>query len=145
MAQSPISAFLELYDASNKSVRLSAPWEAFAVAAKLDVTQLFSAIVLALQERDVSIIQILLASNHPATVRATIENAMKPGGWRDRKAIGQMLGFLPAPKGQTIDNPIFSPSQESKKDKMVEPDEIDLDEVFPSLAKTQKLLSFDND
>jgi hypothetical protein len=139
-----VSAFLELYDASSKSVRQFAPWEAVAVAAKLDVTELFGAIVLALHQHHVSIIQSMLASNHPATVRATIENAMKPGGWRDRKAIHQMLGVLPVPKGQTIDNPIFSPSQESTKDKWVEPDEVDMDEVFPSLAKTQKLLSFDD-
>ena len=45
---------------------------------------------------------MLMALNHVAIVRASVKEAKKPGGFRDREALLKANGVLPIPKTQSV-------------------------------------------
>jgi hypothetical protein len=53
-------------------------------------------------KRSYDIARIVAAISHPKIVDATIEAAQRPQGFMDRQMLHQHAGFLPLPKGQTI-------------------------------------------
>jgi hypothetical protein len=50
----------------------------------------------------VDISKLIAAVHHPEIVEATIQAAKGPFGMPDRKMLHDHMGFLPLPKGQTI-------------------------------------------
>jgi len=134
-----IVAFLKEYCRAHEKDRAIVPWEAFALKAGVDIRQLLGAITLTLLEHGVNIVKVIAITHHPDVVRARIKNALKPGGVRDRNAIDKMLGLLPASTGDTIFN---FPGAWSRDDVVeIEPNDIDLNDLFPDLAETQKMLA----
>ena len=138
-----IAAFLKKYDSIPAGDRERVPWEAVALAAKLDMHQLTGAILFALQAASVNTVKIIAYSNHPAVMQKTIEYAKLPSGDRDRTIVHRGLGFLPDPKG-----PVFIGKAEfgaSGSKGTAEPaptfsGDDDLDQIFPPADAMQEML-----
>ena len=133
-----VQEFLKVYDESTESDRRLIPLEAFCLLADVDSSQLLGAAIVALMQQNANIVKIIAVTSHPATMRARVRNALKPGGYKDRNAIDTALRFLPQPKGSTtlIQVPGGAIVQES-----MNPDDVDTDDLFPNLSETQKLLT----
>ena len=133
-----IQEFLEVYD-EWKQLHDYVPLEAFALAADVDFSQLLGAAIFALQNQFANIVKVIAITSHPATVRARIKNALKPGGVKDRNALDTALRFLPQPKGTTT---IIMPGGGTVvQDSGMNPDDVDTQDLFPDLAQTQKMLT----
>jgi hypothetical protein len=78
-------------------------------------------------------------ANHPAVVQTTIKQALKPRGDRDRKMVHDAVGFLPTPKGSTI-NLNFPPSGAGRAEQQDEPDATppEINELFPMITEKQQ-------
>ena len=141
-----IAAFLQKYDSIPVGDRERLPWEAIALAAKLDLRQLAGAMMFALNEASVSTVKIIALSSHPAVMQKTIDYAMLPGGDRDRTIVHRALGFLPDPKGPTfIGKAVFGASGEQRqeqnsKEANFDSEEDDLDDLFPPATAMQEKL-----
>lgn len=139
-----ISTFLKKYDSLPIGDRERLPWEAIAIAAKLDLRQLAGAMMFALNEASVSTVKIIALSSHPKVMQKTIDYAMLPGGDRDRTIVHRALGFLPDPKGPTfIGKAVFGPSgerQEQENRGTTFDGEDDLDDLFPPATAMQEKL-----
>ena len=98
---SSIVAFLKEYDRVHEKDRTNLPWEAFAVKAGVDIPHLLGAIYLALHQHTANMVKFIAFTHHPAVMKASIENALRPSGIRDRNALHKMHGFLPIRKGDT--------------------------------------------
>jgi hypothetical protein len=136
-----IAKFLERYDRISPAFQKLLPWEAVAQLAEIECRQLLGAIVLALREHSATEVKIAALTAHPTVTQATIKSAQLLGndGVRDRQMIHQALGFLAVPKGQTIN--LNFPEPEADASREIDPDDIDMNELFPDLTETQKLLS----
>lgn len=132
-----VQGFLEAYDKATNSDREIVPLEAFALAADVDPVQLLGAAILALQNQCANIVKVIAITSHPATMRARVQNALMPGGYRDRNALDTALRFLPQPKGATT---IIMPGAGAVVQN-IEPGDVDTESLFPDLAETQKLLT----
>jgi len=138
-----IAAFLKKYDSIPAGDRERVPWEAVAIAAKLDLHQLAGAMLFALQAASVQTVKIIALSSHPAVMQKTIEYAKMPSGDKDRMIVHRGLGFLPDPKGPVfIGKAEFGPSG-SKQAEEPAPTfggDDDLDQIFPPAAAMQEML-----
>lgn len=140
-----IATFLKKYDSLPLGDRSHLPWEAVAVAAKLDVRTLCGAIMNAIVLSAGNTSKILALTSHPKLMEATIKYGQLPSGEKDRRALDLMVGALPSPKGPTfIGKAVFgaSGSKETEKgdpaDYFGEDD--DLDQLFPSASAMQEKL-----
>ncbi len=139
-----IIAFLKRYDAGTDEDREIIPWEAWAVKAKLDISKLLGAILFALRQQSVQIVKILAISNHPATVRAQIEQAKRPEGFKDRNALNVALGFAPSAKGPANIGNSFAAGiveEEPEETDTNMPGDVDVEDLFPDISQTQRLLN----
>src|SRR5215831_14263951 len=82
-----IGEFLGKYDAAGVRDRRIVPFEAFAIQAGVDIRQLLGAIILALRDHSATEVKITALTSHAAVTKATVENALKPSGYRDRQMI----------------------------------------------------------
>lgn len=140
-----IAAFLKKYDSIPAGDRKNLPWEAIALAAKIDIQRLTGAILFALQAASVNIVKVIALSSHPTIMRRTVEFAQLPSGEKDRSMMHQALGFLPSPKGPTfIGKAVFGPSAGKEKDESVDAEifdgDDDIDELFPAPSAMQEKL-----
>jgi hypothetical protein len=141
-----ISAFLKKYDAIPAGDRERLPWEAIALAAKIEMNQLLGSIMFAIQALSVNMVKIIALTSHPLITQARIKYAQLPSGDRDRTAIDTALGFLPSPKGPTfIGKAVFgSQSTTSNSENAEAPatfgEDDDLDDLFPSCSTMQEKL-----
>ncbi len=141
-----IAAFLNKYDAIPAGDRPYLPWEAIAIAAKLDVRTLSGAIMNAIIQSCANTSRVLAFTSHPKMMRATIRYGQKPSGEKDRRALDLMVGALASPKGPTFINKAVFASSNVKDDEETEQQAIfdrdsDLDELFPSAAAMQEKLT----
>ena len=97
---STIVRFLKTYDAADKRDQAIVPIDAFALQAGVDIRKLLGASILALRQYSATEVKIRAITAHPEIARATIQNALKPNGCRDRLTIHKALGLL-GPPGQT--------------------------------------------
>jgi hypothetical protein len=133
--------FVARHDAIPARDRISAPWEAIALAANVDVTHLLGAAILAIQAHSASAVKIIALSNHPLMMRKRLQFGAMIGGRHDRDAVDTGLGFLPQAKGSTfIINPGVRPKDEDEDEPEDDAREGDLDHLFPSVAKIQNKL-----
>jgi hypothetical protein len=135
-----VQEFLEHYNAMPPSYQKIVPWEAVALSAGIGVRQLLGAIILALREHSNAGVKIAALSAHTQITKVTVANALQPGeeGFRDRQMVHQALGFLAPPKGQTINFNLDLPKPEGPRE--IDPEDIDMNEMFPDLMDTQKLI-----
>lgn len=133
--------WLKVYDAAEAWERRHMPWEGWALAAHVEPERLLADIMIALREASVSAVKILAITNHPDVMKARIKGAKRPEGYRDRNALDIMLGALPQPKGPTFIGKFYQASgQAAEEPSGVDPADVDMNDLFPSLGQTQKLL-----
>ena len=97
-----ISSFLKVYDKIPVGARTKVPWEAIAIAAKVNPKHLLGAIQLAVQTHCWNRSRFIAISNHPDVMDKRVEYAKMAGGERDRTQLDISLGFLQSPKGPTF-------------------------------------------
>ena len=139
-----ITAFLKRYDAIPEGDRQRLPWEAIAVAAKIDVRTLSGAILNAITVHAGNLSRLLALTGHPKLMKARIKWGQLPGGDKDRMAVDMMVGALPSPKGPTfIGKAVFGGNAKEKDDgddAEIFDAEGDLEELFPSPTAMQEKL-----
>jgi|SRR5215475_2791939 len=136
-----IARFIERYDQLNRHFKTLVPWEAVAQLAEVNVRELLGAIIVALRERSTIDVKIAALTSHGAVTQATVSAALLPDGYRDRLMIHQALGFLSPPKGQTINLNLPGPSTEQvNSNREVAAEDIDMNDLFPDLTTTQRLI-----
>jgi hypothetical protein len=135
-----IVAFLKQYDGVSEVDRKRLPIEAYAIAAKLDLTRLLGAIMLALREQSANKVKMIALTAHPHVTRASVKYALKENGVRDRQMVHQALGFLAPPQGQTINVNLPGFPGPEDGEKLIRAEDIDMNEVFPDLITTQRKL-----
>lgn len=136
-----IVAWLKTYDAAESWERRHMPWEGWALVAGVEPNRLLADVMQALRESSVSAVKVLAITHHPEVMKARIRAAKRPEGVRDRDALDRGLGFLPQPKGPTfIGNVYQSGGAHVESEPSVDPGDVDMDDLFPSLGVTQKLL-----
>ena len=136
-----IVSFLERYYNYTEKEREAVPLEAFALSFEMDPEALLGVILVALREYSVAVVRVLAITSHPDVVAKRIEYAMLPDGEKDRKALDQAMGLLPAPRGPTIITRVSVNSgdrKELEEGEKEEPEEADIDFLFPTLSETQK-------
>ena len=94
--------FLYAYDTANFDDQRNFRLEDLCTLAEISPDEFLAAIIPALWRRNVDIGKLIAAINHPKIVEATIKTAQTPHGVQDRKMLHDHMGFLPLPKGQTI-------------------------------------------
>jgi len=134
-----IVQWLKAYDAAEDWERRHMPWEGWALVARVDPARLMSDIIFALREGSVNLVKVLAITHHPDVMRARIKQAKRPEGERDRHALDTMLGALPQPKGPTFIGKFYQ-AQGAPEDGGVDPKDVDVNDLFPALGGTQKLL-----
>lgn len=148
-----ITKFLKVYDSGNVHDKVIVPWEAWAIKARLDISALLGSILIALRQQSVNVIKVLSITAHPETIRARIKSAKTPKGVKDRDALDTALGFLPAQKGTTFIGKYFAGTQGADPEEPgpaaptpspARPDEIDVDDLFPDVESTQRMLGNGN-
>jgi len=135
-----ITQFLQAYDAATVQDREILPWEAFCLMAKVEPKRFLGAALVAMREHSVAAVKAIAFSAHPRTMQARVDQAMLPGGVRDRNALDTALRFLPAPKGPTL---IAMPGSTITAAELHDDGEEapgDPDFLFPDLSETQKLI-----
>jgi hypothetical protein len=140
-----IAAFLKKYNAIPEGDRRNVPWEAVAIAAKLDVRTLSGAIMNAIALSSGNTSRLLALTAHPKMMRARILYGQLPGGDKDRTALDMMVGALPSPKGPTfIGKAVFAGGGGKTAEGTEESDtfdgEDDMDDLFPQPAAMQEKL-----
>ncbi len=139
-------AFLRQYDAGTDQDRELVPWEAWAIKAKLDIPKLLGSIVFAMRQQSVNMVKVLAISSHPEIVKAQIKEAKKPGGFKDRREMNVSMGFAPQTKGATFIGKWIAGNEHDDPEPPKEiqmPGEVNVEEVFPDIGLTQKLLTGD--
>jgi hypothetical protein len=134
-----VEKFLDVWDQTTPMDREVVPLEAFALKADIDFVSFLGECIFALQNQFANIVKIIAVTSHPKVMQATIDNALKPRGYQDRKMIHQAMRFLPQNKGATnVFN--FGPGGAAASGG-VNPEDVETEEVFPDLSETQKLLT----
>ncbi len=133
-----IQAFLKTYDEASITDKKILPFEAFALMADVEIPQLLGATILAVANQSASIVKIMLPTHHPDVVAAGIKQALKPGGYRDRNSINTAMKLLPVKAGTTI--MIGDQGRLSVESEVVDPNDVDTEDLFPNLEETQKML-----
>jgi len=97
-----IKRFVYAYDSASETDKAALVLEDLCSAADIPADELLGLIIPALWKRNVDISKLIAAVHHPEIVEATIQAAKSPFGMPDRKMLHDHMGFLPLPKGQTI-------------------------------------------
>ncbi len=93
--------FISLWDDMPMSIRQILPFEAFCLASDITTKRMLEIITGACFEQSDQATSLIAATAHPEIVRATIQAAMVPRGFQDRKMLHLNKGFLPVSKNQT--------------------------------------------
>lgn len=96
-----IRKFLSLWDDMPPSIHDQLPFEAFCLATGITTKRMLEIITGACFEQSDAAVKLVAAAAHPAVVRATVNAAMYPDGYQDRKMLHLNKGFLPVSKNQT--------------------------------------------
>jgi len=101
---------------------------------------LLGELLLAMREYSVTSVKVIGIGRHPEVMQKTVENALLPGGVRDREILHTMLGALPQKSGATFIDKFFAGSSQTKEPESAEPErfEEDLDVIFPDVSLMQE-------
>lgn len=128
-------AFLACYDGLPVGDVDYLPLEAICLKAEVSPAALLGATFLACKTIRGQESALIAVNAHPGVLKKTIEYASLPGGDRDRKLLHEAVGFLPTPKGVSMNVNLLNGQPQFKgpaKDE--EPDEEDFAELFPSIG-----------
>jgi hypothetical protein len=130
-----IAAFLKVYDATPACDRKQIPFEAVALKAGCNFSELLGAAILSFRSVQAQKSAVLAMEAHPDLVTATAKFAKKSKGIQDRKMLHEAVGFLPTPKGQSIN---LNFGKEEKSDADATATEPEVNELFPMITNRQE-------
>ena len=99
---SEIAMFLRKYDSIPLGDRNHLPWEAIAVAARVNTKHLIGSILLAVSQHCATKSKFIVASNHPMITKNRVKFAQMVGGEKDRSALDIMAGAQQGSSGHTF-------------------------------------------
>ena len=102
MEDTEIKAFMKVYDKMDTGGRDGVPWEAIAIAARVNPKHLIGAIQLAVQTHCWNRSRFIAVSNHPEITKARVKYGKMASGEKDRTALDIALGIMQSPKGPTF-------------------------------------------
>ena len=102
MDDSEIKAFMKVYDKIPVGAIEGFPWEAIAIAARVNPKHLIGAIQLAVQTHCWNRSRFIAVSNHPEITKARVKYGKMASGEKDRTALDIALGIMQSPKGPTF-------------------------------------------
>lgn len=131
-----IVEFLKVWDSTPVCDRKQIPFELIALKANVDVNNLVGAYIMCFRSLQAQKSSLKAMAAHPKLVDSTILYAGMPGGERDRRMLHEAVGFLPTPKGLTINQNFGQPQVlEEREDS---PAEIEVDDLFPMINEKQE-------
>lgn len=103
-AEPAARAFILMYDDPSLSLKIrdALPLEAFCLAAKLDPTDLLAPITRVAHLHGAMLGAVKAAERHPEIVDASLAAAVTPDGVEDRMANLKHMGYLPSPRGSSV-------------------------------------------
>lgn len=136
--------FLKVYDELPAGDRDYIPIEAVCLKAAVSPSALLGATFLACKTMRGQESALIAVNAHPAVLKSTILFANLPGGDRDRKMLHEAVGFLPTPKGGSINvNLMGGVPQFNNPDREPEAEEADFGTLFPAIGKNLEAWSDD--
>lgn len=139
--------FLAVYDEIPACDRDYIPIEAVCLKAGVSPSALLGATFLACKTVRSQESALIAVNAHPKVLKDTIRYASLPGGDRDRKLLHEAVGFLPTPKGGSINvNLLNGVPQHQKPDRpAAEPivEEEDFGSLFPNINRNLEKWSSD--
>lgn len=131
-----VIAFLHIYDQASGQAREQLPLEAFALKAAVNINELLGATLIAFKELQSQKSALRVMDEHPELVRKSIQYAKLKSGASDRRMIHEAVGFLPTPRGASmnlnLNLPGAKPAPPPNDPGGQEPPEIG--EVFPPIT-----------
>jgi hypothetical protein len=97
-----VTAVLKVWDEWSANKRRQTALEIACEAAGVEPAEFLSRTVEAAFKHNTDISKMLAAVNMPRVVGATVKNAMKERGFKDREVLLKHSGLLPTPGGQQI-------------------------------------------
>lgn len=131
-----VAAFLEAYDSAPSEDRKHISFEAIALKAGCNVAELLGAMMFAFRSSQTQKSAMRALDAHPDLVNATILDAMVPGAVQAKKMLHEAVGFLPTPKGASI-NLNFGNREKDEADDG-EPTAPEVNELFPMITERQE-------
>lgn len=136
--------FLKVYDELPAGDRDYISIEALCLKANVSPSALLGATFLACKTMRGQESAMIAVNAHPGVLKETIRFAKLPGGDRDRKMLHEAVGFLPTPKGGSINvNLLNGVPQPQNQNRAPEPDEEDFGSLFPSINRNLEEWSSD--
>jgi len=132
-----IIAFLHVYDSTPVCDRKQIPLEAVVLKAKVDCNTLLGAIVMSYRSFQAQKVAMLAMASHPDVIKSTIKYAKMQHGERDRRMLHEAVGFLPTPKGASI-NFNFPQNQDEQEEAPEVDVPPDVDDLFPLVSSRQE-------
>jgi hypothetical protein len=136
-AEPSVIAFLKVYDEIPSFDRTRVPVEAVALHARVNFNELLGAIVMCFRNVQAQKSAMLAMARHPGLLAKTIKYAGEREGIGDRRIVHQAVGFLPSPKGASIN---FNFGQETPEPSEAAADEAppDVNDLFPMITAKQE-------
>lgn len=143
--ETPAIEFLSVYDNIPAGDRDYIPIEAVCLKASVSPSALLGATFLACKMMRGQESALIAVNAHPDVLKATIRFAKLPGGDRHAKIIHEAVGFLPTPKGGSINvNLLNGVPQHQKPERASEPvEEEDFGSLFPNINRNLEKWSSD--
>lgn len=132
-----VSAFLKVYDDTPACDRKQISFEAVALKAQVNFTELLGAMMFSFRSVQAQKSAAIAMEAHPGIVAASTKFARKPKGIQDRKMIHEAVGFLPTAKGQSI-NLNFGDQNPKESDDDAAAVEPQIDKLFPRITERQE-------
>ena len=133
-----IISFLKTYDAIPSGDRAYIPLEAVVLKANLGFNELLGAIVMCFRSLQAQKSALMAMAAHPKVLNSTILYAGMPGGERDRRMLHEAVGFLPTPKGLTINQNFGGNDGAKKDDESDDPGPVEVNDLFPMINESQE-------
>lgn len=104
--------------------------EAAALKSGVNCNELMGALIFSFRTAQAQKSGIMAMAEHPSVLRSTIWNSYLPAGVQDRRMIHEAVGFLPTPKGMSLN--LNFPQAEKKEESSP-----DVNDVFPMITEKQ--------
>lgn len=129
--------FLAVYDEIPAGDRDYISIEAICLKANVLPSALLGSLFMACKDMKGKESALIAVLEHPGVLKKTVEYAKTPGGDRDRKMLHEAVGFLPTPKGGSINVNLLNGAPQFPRNPerpAPEPDEENFAELFPSIS-----------
>jgi hypothetical protein len=129
-----VVGFLKVYDQTPVCDRKQISFEAVALKAGCNFNELLGAIILSFRSVQAQRSAIIAMEHHPNVVEATVGYAMTEDGFKDRRMLHEAVGFVPTPKGASINVNFPGVATANSGDDDAAATEPEIDNVFPRIT-----------